>query len=258
MEIIKKSIKFGNSAGVILPKSWQDKKVRVELIEDSLSKRIFEIINEEDLLSEVVGIYLVGSYAREEETLESDIDFLVLTGKTNKELRRGKYEILFISKDKLEKNLEKSLYLYSMIREAKPILNEDLISQYKKRNIKLPVMKIVKNVESVLKMNREILEISKERKEKVNDGTAYSIVLRLKELFLLESFLNEKDYSNSKLLKVIESEGSKKVYMAYSRIKNGEKQKRVLNPVNLLNLIRYSEKMIERIKNKNAKKGKKN
>ena len=104
-ELIKQTFKLGNSAGVILPKEWENKKVRVQLIEESINKDIFEILEKKNLLNDVIGIYLTGSYAREEQTINSDIDVLVITNNTNKSLKEGLYELILISKEKFYKNI---------------------------------------------------------------------------------------------------------------------------------------------------------
>ena len=76
-ELIKPIVKFGNSAGVILPREWLNGKAKIELVEKPLNinKDILEIL--EPYFNDIQGIYLVGSYARGEQTQESDIDVLV-------------------------------------------------------------------------------------------------------------------------------------------------------------------------------------
>lgn len=119
--VIKQAIRLGNSSGVILPKSWEYRKVKVELLEDSVASDILDILRKKNLLGEAIGIYLTGSYAREEETIESDIDVLVVTSKKNGFVKEGNYEIMVISEKKLKQNLENSLYVYSMVMEARTI-----------------------------------------------------------------------------------------------------------------------------------------
>lgn len=257
MEIlIKQTIKLGNSAGVILPKNWENKKVRVEIVEDSIINDVFEILKENDLLFDVIGIYLAGSYARGEETPDSDIDLFVITGSINRKIKRGKYDILLISKDKLEKNLKKSLYIYSMVKEARSILNNSLITEYRKNKVKLPLGKILEEIKSVLKINREIIEIDEEMNKPVRDGTAYSVVLRLRELFLIECLLKNKPYTNNNFLKIIEKNNSRDIYEAYLRVKNNSKEKNNLGLPKILNLLEYSKKLIKEIEVKIGKKSK--
>ena len=78
-ELIKPVIRVGNSAGILVPKAWINGKAKVELISRpvNIKKDIIEIL--EDYLEDILGIYLVGSYARKEETEKSDIDILAIT-----------------------------------------------------------------------------------------------------------------------------------------------------------------------------------
>lgn len=48
-EIIKRAFKLGNSAGVLLPVEWKDKKVMIKLIDKSITKEIIEILYEQYL-----------------------------------------------------------------------------------------------------------------------------------------------------------------------------------------------------------------
>jgi len=106
-EVIKQAFKLGNSAGVLLPIEWKGRKVVVKLIDRSISQEMFEILEEQGLLKNVVGIFLAGSYARGEEKEGSDIDIIVITDIINKQIKIGKYEIVFISREKIEKYIRR-------------------------------------------------------------------------------------------------------------------------------------------------------
>ena len=97
MEIIlRKTIKSGNASAVVLPKSWLDKKVRVEIIDKSLETilhDVLDIIKFHIDLPEIIGIYLVGSYARGDQTDLSDIDILIIS--ENTQLQRFIYRKKF-------------------------------------------------------------------------------------------------------------------------------------------------------------------
>ncbi|MEK6952380.1 MAG: nucleotidyltransferase domain-containing protein, partial [Nanoarchaeota archaeon] len=130
---IKKAIKAGNSSAVILPRAWLNKDVRVELIKKTpeiILSDVFSIINKYVELKEIIGIYLVGSYARGEEDENSDIDVLVLTNNTDKEvIREGVYSILIMSSELLRQKLKRDLFpVGQMIREAQPLLNSNYLS----------------------------------------------------------------------------------------------------------------------------------
>ena len=132
-ELIKPVVRAGNSACVILPKKWLGGKAKIELIEDpvNIEVEIFEILK--FYLKDILGIYLTGSYARGENTPDSDIDVLVITHNTNKTIIEGKYDIILISQENLEKTLKRNILpLLPMIKESKTILNGELIEKYKK------------------------------------------------------------------------------------------------------------------------------
>jgi len=246
--IIKQTIKMGNSSAVLLPKRWERKKVKVELIEDSIERDVFDIIRKKGLLEDVMGIYLVGSYARGEERVDSDIDVLVITGSTDKFLKEGNYEILFISKEKADKNLEKSLYLYSMMVEAKTIFNKELIKTYKEQR-KLHLQKFIDEIKPIVKINDENVETSEQHGLKIRDGIAYSLILRLRELYLILAASGNEKYSNKNFLGRLEKEGFGELYKAYLRIKNDKKPLDNLSVESTKKLILHVKKMIEKIEN---------
>ena len=78
--LLKKTIKSGNASAVVLPKAWLDKRVKVELIDKTseiILHDVLDIVKSSMDLSEIIGIYLVGSYARGDRTNLSDIDILI-------------------------------------------------------------------------------------------------------------------------------------------------------------------------------------
>ena len=80
--ILKKTIKSGNASAVVLPKAWLNKRVKVEVVEKTKQEILYDVL---DIVkskidsSEIIGVYLVGSYARKEEEKISDIDILIIT-----------------------------------------------------------------------------------------------------------------------------------------------------------------------------------
>ena len=228
-EIIKQAFKLGNSAGVLLPIAWKDKKVAIKLIDKSISQEIFEILEEKNLLKKVIGIFLAGSYARGEETESSDIDILVVTDSINKQIKKGKYEIILISKDKFKKAIIKSLYLASLISEAKAILNEDFLNYWKNKAPDISIKKHLDEIKSITRINERMIEIDEELEENVLDETLYSVVLRLRELYLIECLKNAKKPTNKEFIDLIRKIGSEESYNAYLRIKNNLKSKKVIS-----------------------------
>lgn len=247
-EIIKQTIRLGNSAGVVLPKNWTDKKVRIQLIEKSITEEVIDILINKNLLEEVIGIYLVGSYARQEETLESDIDLLIITENLNKQIKKGNYELVFISKDKFKKNIKKNLYLLSLVKEAKTILNNNFIKNYKKTEIKIPIKKYLSEIKKVTKINKETINLNKELGKKVSDGTAYSLILRLRELYLIKCLIKNKVCMNKEFLELIKNtSGSLEAYKAYLRIKNNNSPRENLEIKQAEKLIKYTKEFNKKL-----------
>src|SRR3989304_957447 len=77
-EIIKQAFKLGNSAGVILPIEWKDKKVVIKLIDKSIQQEIIEILDERDLLKNKIekaiikNLYLVSLINEAKVILNND------------------------------------------------------------------------------------------------------------------------------------------------------------------------------------------
>jgi len=245
-QLIKNTIKLGNSSAVILPNTWKYKKVKIQLVEESITEDILEILLKSDLLKQTIGIYLTGSYARNEETEESDIDILVITDSIDKQIKQGTYEITFVSKDNLDKKLKSSLYLISLIKEAKPLLNKPLIEQYKKATTNLPLKKYLKEIKSMININKQMADLDKDAGDKVSDGTVYSVILRLRELYLINTILNKKQYNKKEFLELINNQG---LYGAYLRIKNDQKSKDNSQVEDVEKVLDISEKLIKKLEN---------
>ena len=77
--------KFGNSAHVVLPKEYIGKRIRF-IAEpktfDDIKSQVLEILK--PYLENILGIYLYGSYARNEQIIDSDVDILVITNTKSK------------------------------------------------------------------------------------------------------------------------------------------------------------------------------
>ncbi len=223
MEIVKKTIKVGNSAGVLLPKKWLNTQVKVILEPSNIEKDVLEILSDEGLLEGVLGAYVVGSYSRGEETIESDVDVLVLTSDINKKISKGKYEIICISKKETEKQLgENALPLLAMIKEAKTIINKDLIEEYKnnlltKKNLKWHI----ETTKSALNIVNKDIEIAGQTNQRVSDASAYSLILRLRTVYIIDCIRKKKLWTKKEFLKFVKKiSGSHKAYERYLKIKN--------------------------------------
>ena len=258
---------MGNSAGVLLPKKWLNSQVKIVLQPLNIEKEILEILLEENLLAEVQGIYLVGSYARGEQTIESDVDVLVITNKIKKLIKKGKYDITLIPKENVESQLKKNILpLLPMLIEARPLLNEELIKPYE--NTKLTKRNLdfhIETTKSAMNVCREALKLAKDlNEEKISDAYAYSLILRLRGIYIVECLIEGKAWTNKELLKLIKSVSGSLIaydrYVASKSYKKMEDKLPIKEAEKLYNYVLNKIKIQERwIKNeKKEKTGKRN
>ena len=245
--LVKRAREVGTSAGILLPRSWLNKEVVVTLLRPSkeeIFKELAEFLTIKKFNEETKGIYLYGSYARNEQTEESDVDILIITKNTNKLINHGNYEILLVSEKNFAENLSRNLTYLIILKEAITLLNMDLLEFYKKKKIRLDVKDYIKEIKSIVNINEETISFCKNNNKKIPDGVVYSTVLRLRELYLIKSLKSGKKYSNVDFLKFI----PENVNSAYLRIKRNEKEFNNNSPDELIPLISLSKKWLKELK----------
>ena len=255
MQIIKNVSRWGNGAGVLLPREWINQEVKIILIDRTLQiqKEVFNIL--EKYLQDILGIYLVGSYARGEQTGKSDIDVLVISNKIRREIESGKYHISIVPLEAIKKTLEKyPLNISPRLIEAKTIINPRLLEELK--SIKVSKDKFNEFIEStkrIIKINKECIELDKLDGDKLlSVEILYSLILRLRGIFLVKSTLNNQKYSSKEFKKWLTNTISEleysKVYGVYTDVKNNKKSKidiKISVAERLLNLIKEEIKKLE-------------
>lgn len=231
MKITRDTIRLGNSAGVLLPKEWLGNEVTVTLKEEPLNIKqdILKLVI--PYLENIIGIYLVGSYARKEETPKSDIDILIITDKLIKFPKIKKYHLIPVQIDSVRQSLkENPILIYPMIKEAKPILNKYLLEQLRQYKINLSKLKwYIETTESSLKVNKEFLNIEQNIEKNKNLkalSVIYSLILRLRICYLVDCILKNKIYTNKNLRKFINKKIKRKIfnemYAVYSAVRDNK------------------------------------
>jgi len=257
MEIVKNVLKWGNGAGVLLPREWINQEVKIVLIDRTLQirKEVFNIL--EKYLQDTLGIYLVGSYARGEQSERSDVDVLVISNKIKKEINSGKYRVSIIPLSVAKNTLDKCpLIIYPRLIEAKTIINQELLEELKSTKIsKDSFREFVKNTKRILKINNEFIELDKLEGDKLlSDGILYSLILRLRGISLIKSILDNKKYSKKEfkrwLMKIISDEEYNKVYGAYTSVKDNRKIKTDIKISVAEKLLKLLKKEIEKLEKK--------
>tara|TARA_Y100000034_G_C6838793_1_gene379285 strand:- start:410 stop:1186 length:777 start_codon:yes stop_codon:yes gene_type:complete len=251
MRIIKQTREVGTSAGVLLPREWLNKQVVVQLINPdskTIRKKVLNILIEEDLLQEVKGIYQIGSIARKEADEHSDIDILVITKETSRIIDEENYNLTLVTEEKIKKSLkENPIYYLPMIIEAKTIINSNLIEEYKKYKLtKKGVLTYVKSTRNSIKKGKEIIELDKKLKnKKTGDSVAYSLVLRIRGAYILDSIIKSKLWNKRKLMKIINNERVYNRYQAVREDKNSNRNHVTIDDAE--ELIKILEGMIKRL-----------
>ncbi|MEK6892701.1 MAG: DUF2080 family transposase-associated protein [Nanoarchaeota archaeon] len=248
MEIlVKQTRELGTSAGVLLPRKWLNKQVVVTLhspSKEDIALDVFKILFKQNLNEEVKGIYLFGSYARGDYDFNSDIDILVITQNANKIIKHENYEIFLVSEKNFLKNISHSLNYSSMLKEMKVILNKELIEKYHTKSWKLNVKDILKEIERIIRINKNSLETCKNEGQNIPDGIVYSVVLRLRELYLIKCLLLRKPYRKDDFLKFV----GEKIYAAYLRVKRDENEIDNISYEEIIGLLELSLKWLKELK----------
>ncbi|MEK6928196.1 MAG: nucleotidyltransferase domain-containing protein [Nanoarchaeota archaeon] len=245
--LIRQAREVGTSAGVLLPRRWLNKQVVVTLHYPALkdiAQDIIKILFEENLNEEIKGIYLTGSYARGDYDFNSDIDVLVITSNVNKIIKNDKYEIILVSESNFSKNLFHNLNYLSSLKEAKVIINKELLKEYQSMKIKPNFKYLLKEIEKIIKINQDTILTCNENNQQIPDGVIYSIVLRLRELYLIKCIILGKQYNKEVFLKLV-GENS---YNIYNRVKRDEKELNNISYEEAYSLINLSSKWLKEVR----------
>ncbi|MDO8517028.1 MAG: nucleotidyltransferase domain-containing protein [Nanoarchaeota archaeon] len=256
MEVqIKKAIKAGNSSAVILPRAWLNKEVRIELVKKTpeiILSDVLEILRKHILLKSIIGIYLVGSYARGEEDKNSDIDLLIITDNIDKEMvSEGIYNILIVSYQLLYQKLNKNLFpIGQMIKEAKPMINADYIKGLDIKVTKQNVKWYIDTTKEKLEMIKGHIDGAKNQKKKnLGDKIAYTLILRIRTLEIIKKLIQNKDYSKREFMELMKKiSNSANAYERYLAVKDNKEEKNMLKIQEAEALYEYLKKDLERVK----------
>lgn len=246
--------KFGNSGHVVLPKGYVGKRIRF-IAEpktfDDIKSEIFEILK--PYLESILGVYLYGSYARNEQTVDSDIDILVITN--TKLIIKGKvddYTIVSATLAQIEETLNAhAVLILPIIKEAKTIINPDLLEKYKGYKF------TNSNTKSFLDSTAKVLELNKKGMELDFEigSLVYSLMLRIRGLLMIKIIINNGLYSKSLLFDYLENTDLTKskieeLYKIYSSERNNTKIKEssIVKKEDIEKLIIIAENLFKEVK----------
>ena len=253
-QIVKTVVKSGNGGAVWVPKDWLGQEVVVILPEKpkfGLKERIIHLL--EPYLKDIISVAIYGSYARNEQTKDSDVDVLVITKdkKLKFELKEEKMEITSFPIGKLKLAIEKhpAIY-YQIVQEAEPLINAYVLEELKNMKISKEKFKsYLKETKEHIKSNRELLELDKIDNAYVKSySVIYSSMLRLRGMFIVKCALENSKFSNKNFKSWLQAKGLNRneygnCYKAY-RLVRDDKDAKILR-IN----IQIAEKLLNILQN---------
>lgn len=250
LENITEVRKWGNSGGVLLPREWLGKQVKITLIDrtEEIRKEVMEIL--EEYMEDIIGIYLCGSYARGEQNKNSDVDIVVITSKTKKVISSGKYHLELYTLDSIRNTIKNNpVMIMPRLLEAKVLINSSLLLELNSSNVsKGSCSDYVADSKRALKINKDLINLNKSFY--MDNELIYSLVLRLRGLYLIRSMLENKPYSNKSFYTWLENSGLIKseiikTYSVYQDVRDRKKAKTKIPNVIGEKLIALLEKEVK-------------
>ncbi len=224
--------KWGNSGGIPVPKEWLGKQVRIELIDRSedIRKETLEMLA--PYFHDLIGIYLVGSYARGEESKTSDIDVLAISNSTKKSLSSGKYNIEIHTLEGIRNMLKYNpIVIIPRLKEAKVILNTLLLKELAGFPLPPNPWKVfLEECKRIINIDKKFMKLDKKEGQSLKSSSvAYSLILRLRGIFVIKCLISNLQYFNSsfkdwvlKESKISEKE-YRKIYEVYTSVRENKK-----------------------------------
>lgn len=254
-QIIREVAGIGNGAHIFVPKCWLNQKVLVRKMPDlTLKERILKALS--PYLDNIIAVFLYGSYARGEQEKESDIDILVVAKKKFRIKNRNKLSFEVIEYSKLEENIKSNpLMFYPIIQEAKPILNSFLLEELKKIKFdsKAHIFKwFIDSTKDHIKSNKELIEMDKiDGIYLTSHCVLYSIILRLRGIFLIKTILSNKIYTKGLfknwLTKNALNIDYKKIYAIYKAVRDKNRINLKIELSQVETLLAFLKKEIDKL-----------
>ena len=252
-QIVKTVVKSGNGGAVWVPKDWLGQEVVVILPEKpklDLKEKIIHLL--EPYLKDIISVGIYGSYARNEQTKDSDADVLVITQdkRIKLDFKGEKLDIVSFPIGKFRTAIQKYPAIYcQMVQEAEPLINAHVLEELKNiKPSKESFKNYLKETKEHIKSNIELLELDKIDNIYVKSySVIYSSMLRLRGLFIIKCILEKGNFSNKKFKNWLEAKGLNRreygdCYMAYRFVRDNEKIKIKIK-------IQVAEKLINILEN---------
>lgn len=233
-QIVKTVVKSGNGGAVWVPKNWLGQEVVVILPEKpkfGVKEKIIHLL--EPYLKDIISVGIYGSYARSEQTKDSDIDVLVITKDKSIRFKEEKLDIISFPIDKFKAAIQKypAVY-YQMVQEAEPLINAHVLEELKTVKIgKESFRNYLRETKEHIKSSMEFLELDKIDGAYLKSySVLYSSMLRLRGIFIIRCILGKGKFSNKKFKNWLCTKGLNRIeyedgYKAYRLVRDNEDTK---------------------------------
>lgn len=121
----RRCVPFGNSSGVLLPKSLLGSDVRVLVIKPPVKIKKDAMAILEPILENILGVYLITK-------AEKKIELLAISTNINRHMEKGIYNIEVVPLNILKKSLKDKPETKENIQKAKTIINKKLLTEIRK------------------------------------------------------------------------------------------------------------------------------
>ncbi len=195
-QIRKKVTRSGNGGAVWVPKDWLGEEIiitRLETPKLSIEEEIISILLPN--LEKVIAIFLYGSYVRNEQTKNSDIDVLVIVKEKFKIDSVKRLDVSLLELSEARKAVHENPFIYSIIKESKAIINDSLLDELRKESndFRIFIKWYAKTSLDNINSSKELIELDRMESEYLDSySVIYSTMLRLRGIFLINSVLENK------------------------------------------------------------------
>lgn len=259
MRIVKKAVDMGNGAAIYVPKEYSGRQVVIILPEGvhGIKKKIVEKLA--DYMDNIVGVYLFGSYARNESQLLSDIDVLIVTKDEDRRLKQllGDIDARVITLERIKKSAELfPAITLPILKEAKTIINPVLLDELKNLKINYRNFKwSFEDIKRVIKIIETFIEVDE---NDISLSHISSLIMRARICYMIEGLLKNKQFSNEGLqaemiARGISKEMYQRHYKVYQEIRGGEEVEGKIDKEEIRQLIGVIKRYASELENESKK-----
>lgn len=260
MKLIKKVIGIGNGAAVYVPKEFQGREILVVLPEGINEVRNRILTNLIEFMPNIIGVYIYGSYARNEQEIDSDIDILIITKEKDARIKEAlkEMDVRVMILENLKKSIENlPALIMPILKEAKTFLNPQLISDLK--NLDINFKKFKWNFDDTKRIIKIIEKFIKIDDEDIASSHIYSLIMRIRVCYMIDSLLNNKLFSNKGVETLLINYGLNKdeiykFYDIYRKVRDNRDVDSIIKKEEILKLINITKDYLIRIENETKKK----